>query len=87
MNTVLSHRWRCDASRALEETHQHCLQYQTLLEVTIIDGHGTSVMGVMKIGNISHRADFEPTLLAIPGATMLAIILCMCLGMGVSSVG
>ena len=34
--SMLIHRWRCDASHALEVTHQCCLQCQALLEVTII---------------------------------------------------
>ena len=34
---TLIHRWRCDASRALEVTYQHGLQCHALLEVIIID--------------------------------------------------
>ena len=35
--STLIHRWRCDATWALEVTSQRCLQYHTLLEVISVD--------------------------------------------------
>ena len=35
--SMLIHRWRCDASWALEVTYLCCLHYDALLEVLIID--------------------------------------------------
>ena len=48
-NSTLIQRWRCDASRALEVTRRHCLQYHTLLEVTIID----LLSGLLKLYSLS----------------------------------
>ena len=47
--SMLIHSWCYDASRALEVTCQHCLQYQTLLEVTIID----LLNGLLKLYSLS----------------------------------